>query len=336
MSEPRQLGRTGVPLSPIGMGCAPLGGLAGPVPALEVRDAIDRAWASGARYFDTSPWYGLGLSELRLGERLREHPRRDFVVSTKVGRTLHAPTDPAYRDAFWRGGLPFEHRFDYTYDGIMRSYEASLARLGLNRVDLLLIHDLDLAEIGSADLLYHHFADLERSGWRALESLRRHGEIRGIGAGVNLRGTIAEMLARFDIDFFLVAMPYTLLDQGPLDDEFPLCAERGVGLVIGSPFASGILATGSGIADPQYNYTSAPAEIVRRVEKIEAICAAHDVSLKAAALQFVLRHPLVASVIPGAIGAAQAEETFALGKVEIPAAFWDELRAKSLIHADAP
>jgi D-threo-aldose 1-dehydrogenase len=337
MSEQRRLlGRTGVELSALGMGCAPIGGLHGPVDAQDARDAIDAAWNNGVRYFDTSPWYGLGLSELRLGERLRDRPRENFIVSTKVGRTLHRPVDPAYRDAFWRGGLPFDHRFDYSYDGIMRSYEDSLARLGINRVDLLLIHDLDIAELGSAERVAHHFADLDRSGWRALESLRRYGEIRGIGAGVNLMGTIPVTLARYDIDFFLVAMPYTLIDQAPLDAEFPLCAARGAGLVIGSPFASGILATGADVAQPLYNYAHAPPDIVMKVRRIETVCASHGVPLKAAALQFPLRHPLVASVVPGAIDASQAGETFALDAVTIPEALWTDLRTEGLIHADAP
>lgn len=323
-------------LPPISMGCAPLAGLHAPVADNVAAETLNAAWDAGIRFFDTSPWYGRGLSELRLGRFLREQPRNEFTLSTKVGRTFHRPCDAAnYRSEFWAGGLPFEHRFDYTYDGIMRSYESSMMRLGLNTIDLLLIHDLDVAEIGSADLVAHHFRDLERSGWRALESLRQHGEIAAIGAGVNIRGTITEMLRRFDLDFFLVAMPYTLLDQSPLEDEFPLCSEHGAGVIIGSPFASGILATGSGVANPLYNYVPAAPEIVAKTRSIEAVCKRHGVSLKAAAIQFPLLHPLVASVLCGAIGTAQARENAGLLEPPIDASFWEELRREGLIRPES-
>lgn len=332
----RKLGKTSVQLPAIGLGCAPLAGLAAPVPENVAAETLSTAWDAGVRYFDTSPWYGRGLSELRLGQFLRQQPRGESIVSTKVGRTFHRPLDVVnYRSEFWVGGLPFEHRFDYTYDGIMRSYESSLARLGLNTLDLLLIHDLDVAEIGSVDLVAHHFQDLERSGWRALESLRRQGEVKALGAGVNIRGTIAEMLRRFDLDFFLVAMPYTLLDQAPLEDEFPLCAERGVGIIVGSPFASGILATGSSVATPLYNYVPAPPGMVAKTRRIEAVCNAHGVSLKAAAIQFPLLHPLVASVLCGAIGTAQARENAGLVAPPISRAFWDQLRREELIRPES-
>lgn len=330
---PRRLGRTSVRLSPLGLGCAPLGGLHAPVTDQDARETLEAAWTAGARYYDTSPWYGRGLSELRLGELLRARPRDAFVLSTKVGRTFHRPTDAAnYRSGFWAGGLPFEHRFDYTYDGIMRSYEDSLTRLGLNTVDLLLIHDLDVAEIGSPDLVAHHLADLERSGWRALRRLREEGEVRALGAGVNIAGVIPAMLQRFDLDFFLVAMPYTLLDQHIAATEFPLCDSRGVGLVIGSPFASGILATGSAAPQPMYNYEPAPAAVIDKARRIEAVCERHGVPLKAAAIQFPLRHPLVASVITGAVSGAQIAENAALAELPIPDDLWSDLRAEGLIH----
>ena len=333
----RPLGRTNVELSPVGFGGVPLGEIYHRVPEPQARATLESAWNNGIRYYDTSPWYGRGLSELRFGAALRQHRREDFVLSTKVGRTFHRPSDPAnFRGAFWAGGLPFEHRFDYTYDGIMRSYEQSLMRLGINTVDLLLIHDLDVAEIGSADLVAQHFVDLENSGWRALEALRHFGDIRGIGAGVNIMGTIPEFLRRFELDFFLVAMPYTLLDQAPLEEEFPLCAEHGAGIVIGSPFASGILATGASAPNPRYNYLPAPPEIVERVRGIEAVCAAHSVTLKAAAYQFPLRHPLVASVVAGGDSPAQVAENAHLAETEIPEAFWADLRTEKLIHPGSP
>lgn len=333
----RKLGSTDLELSELGMGCAPIGGLHAPVSEEDARSTLGAAWDCGVRYFDTSPWYGHGLSELRVGAALRERPRPDWILSTKVGRTFYRPYDPdTYRSDFWAGGLPFDYRFDYTYDGIMRSYEQSLMRLGLNRIEMLLIHDLDIAEIGSRDLVDHHFRDLERSGWRALETLRDHGEVRALGAGVNILGTIPEMLKRFDLDFVLVAMPYTLLDQAPLDEEFPLCADRGVGIVIGSPFASGILVTGTRVPQPLYNYTPASPEIIAKTKQIEAICARYNVSLRAAAIQFPLRHPVVASVIAGAISPIQAHENFQLAAAPVPDSLWAELRAERLIHADSP
>jgi len=333
----RPLGRTNLELSAVGFGGVPLGEIYHRVPEAQAQATLAAAWDNGIRYYDTSPWYGRGLSELRFGHALRQRPREDFVLSTKVGRTFHRPNDPAtFKGAFWAGGLPFEHRFDYSHDGIMRSYEQSLMRLGINTVDLLLIHDLDSAEIGSADLVAQHFTDLERSGWRALETLRHFGEIRGIGAGVNIMGTVPEFLRRFELDFFLVAMPYTLLDQAPLDAEFPMCAERGVGIVIGSPFASGILATGSTDPSPRYNYLPAPPDIVERVRGIETVCAAHGVSLKAAAYQFPLRHPLVASVVAGGDSPAQVAENAHLVDAGIPENLWADLRSERLIHPASP
>jgi D-threo-aldose 1-dehydrogenase len=333
----RPLGKSGLAISPVGLGGVPLGEIYARIDEADARATLESAWSAGIRYFDTSPWYGRGLSELRFGAMLRPKPRSEFVLSTKVGRTFHRPRNPStFKGDFWQGGLPFEHRFDYTYDGVMRSYDQSLMRLGMNSVDMLLIHDLDIAEIGSADLVQHHLRDLERSGWRALESLRAHGEIAAVGAGVNILGTIPPMLERFDLDFFLVAMPYTLLDQGPLDEEFPLCRERGVGVIIGSPFASGILATGADVAQPWYNYLPAPPGILEKVRNIERVCRAYHVTLKAAAYQFPLRLDLVAGVVSGAATAVQAVENASLLEETIPESFWSALHAEGLLHPDAP
>lgn len=333
----RRLGRTEVHLSPVGIGGVPLGEIYERVDERTAETTLESAWDSGIRYFDTSPWYGRGLSELRFGHLLRRKPRSEFTLATKVGRTFHRPADPAgFVGQFWKGGLSFDHRFDYTHAGIMRSYEQSMMRLGLNSIDLLLIHDLDVAEIGSEDLVRHHLKDLETSGWRALETLRQFKEIKAVGAGVNIMGTIPEFLRRFDLDFFLVAMPYTLIDQAPLDEEFPLCAARGVGIVVGSPFASGILATGSQVAKPMYNYIEATPEVVERVRRIEVVCGDYAVPLKAAAIQFPLRHSLVASVVSGAATAAQAAENAGLVDYPIPEEFWAELHRQHLLHPAAP
>jgi len=333
----RRLGRTAVQLSPIGIGGVPLGEIYKRIPEDDARQTLETAWNEGIRYYDTSPWYGRGLSELRFGQMLRQRPRDSFVISTKVGRTFHRPQDPAtFKGEFWAGGLPFQHRFDYTYDGIMRSYDQSLMRLGLNTVDMLLIHDLDVAEIGSLDLVNAHFTDLERSGWKALETLRRYGEIKAIGAGVNIMGTIPEFLRRFDLDFFLVAMPFTLLDQDVLEHEFPLCEDRGVGIIVGSPYASGILATGTAVAQPYYNYVPATPEIVAKTKRIEALCERHGVTLKAAAYQYPLRHPIVASVVSGAGSQTQATENARQLDAQIPEAFWDDLKTVGLLHPLSP
>src|SRR5207245_1784391 len=243
------------------------------------------------RYFDTAPWYGRGLSELRTGAGLRDPPRDEYVLSTKVGRWLRAPADPArFTTAPWIGGVRFEVVFDYSYDGIMRAYEQSQLRLGLTRYDLAIIHDLDLGYHAPEEKLATYFAQLATSGFRALSELKTAGLIRGIGAGINALGLIPRFLDLFDMDFFLVAMPYTLLNQEVLHEEFPRCIERGIGFVIGAVFSSGILATGA-IPTAHYNYAPAPPEILERVRRIEAACARHGVPLAAAALQFPLAHP---------------------------------------------
>lgn len=329
------LGRTRIALPALGLGCAPLGELNRIFSEVEADAILETAWDGGLRYFDTAPWYGRGLSELRLGRLLRRQRRSDFVLSTKVGRTMHRAPE-GYVPGFWKGGLRFQEKFDYSYDGIMRSYEQSQMRLGLDRVDMLLIHDLDVAEIGSQDLVEAHFSTLESSGWRALDQLRRSGEVAAVGAGVNIIGTIPQMLARFDLDFFLVAMPYTLAAQPALDGEFQLCEERGVGVVIGSPFASGILATGATVPAPKFNYVPAEPAMIAHVARIEAICDRLGIALPAAALQFPLRHPIVASVIAGAEEVGHVRSNIAWALLDIPEMLWDEIRAAGLLHSEAP
>jgi D-threo-aldose 1-dehydrogenase len=333
----RELGKTGIDVSVVGLGGVTLGEMYERVPEERAAETLDGAWAAGMRLFDTSPWYGRGLSELRFGASLRQRDRDQFVLSTKVGRTFHRPADPAkiFHDD-WVGGLPFEPRFDYTYTGIMRSFEQSLMRLGLNTIDVLLIHDLDLQEIGSEESLRSHRQDLADSGWRAIEELRSTCGVRAAGAGINAMGLIPGFLERFDLDFFLVAMPFTLLDQPVLDSEFPLCEGRGVGVIVGSPFASGILASGSKGASPYYNYLPATRDVLQRTAAIEKVCARHSVSLKAAAFNFPLLHPIVASVVSGAGSASQAEENAALAAVPVPRDLWLELRDLGLIHPGSP
>ena len=235
----------------------------------------------------------------------------------------------------WLGGLKFDAVFDYSYDGVMRSFEDSLQRLGINRIDVLLVHDLDTWHFKTEARVGPYMNQLYTGGWRALEELRDQGVIKGIGAGFNTMGTIPRYLEMFDIDFFLIAMRYTLLEQDVLDLEFPRCAERGVGIIIGGPYNSGITATGSG-PKAMYNYEPAGPEIQARVKKMEAVCARHGVPLAAAAMQFPLGHPIVASVIPGAISKAQVEMNVAAFRQAIPTDFWAELKHEKLIRADAP
>ena len=224
--------------------------------------------------------------------------------------------------------------FDYGYDGVMRSFEDSLQRLGINRVDVLLIHDLDPWDHNPATL-NAYFVELKTSGWRALAELREAGIIGGIGAGFNSMGSIPRFLDLFDMDFFLLAMRYTLLEQEVLETEFPLCEKRGVGIIVGAGFNSGILATGA-VKGAMYNYAPAGPDILERVRKIEAVCARHHVPLPAAALQFPLGHPIVASIIPGAISRANVEKNIAAFRHPIPADLWAELKHEKLIRADAP
>ena len=335
--QPRQLGNTDVQLNPLGLGGAPIGELYEKLPEAVVSDAIETAYRLGIRYFDTAPWYGHGLSEHRFGHVLRQKRRDEFILSTKVGRVYSAPKNLHHCSTSpWIGGLPFELRFDYRYDGIMRSYEDSLQRLSLNRVDLLLIHDLDTQYHQDLDGVEQCFKQLDGGrGWTALEELKATGLIKGIGAGINSAEMIHHFLDRFPIDFFLVAMPYTLLDQSPLNDEFSRCAEHNIGIVIGAPYASGILATGP-ITGAKYAYEPASNGILQRVQRISAICERHGVGLQAAALQFPLGHPNVAAVIPGAVSASQVAANVDLVQHAIPKAFWQELKSEQLIVPDAP
>lgn len=332
----RRLGRSDVALPALGFGGAHLGELYARVPEPQARATIEAAWEGGVRYFDTAPWYGNGLSEHRIGGLLRQHGRGEFVVSTKVGRTYARPRDlDTFSGAPWTGGLPFQHRFDYSHDGVMRAYEQSLLRLAVPRVDVLLIHDLDAGYHGEEGVA-ERLRELDAGGGlRALAELKSAGEIGAYGAGINDAAMIRRFLDLADLDLFLVAMPYTLLDQPALDEAFPLCAEQGAGVVIGAPFASGILASGA-VRGAKYGYAEASEDLLAKVRGLEAACARHGVPLAAAALQFPLHHPLVASVIPGAVSAEQVRQNLGLMRVEVPKDLWAELKAEGLLREDAP
>lgn len=332
-----QIGQTAVSLPRFGLGCAPLGERFLPVD-METADGIVRAAiGEGVSYFDTAPQYGQGKSEQRVGRILQTRPRKSFILSTKVGHLFSPPADRhSFEQTLKGGGLPFQIRSDYTRTGILRSYEHSLLRLGLNRIDMLIIHDLDVSHHGSRGAVDSHMRELvDGGGWAALQELKAAGEIRAIGCGINIPGQIPHMLANGDLDFFLVAMPYTLLDQDVLDDEFPLCERRGVSVVIGSVFASGILATGPRDG-ASYGYGPAPAAVLDKAAAIQRICEAHGVPLQSAALQFPLFHPLVASIIPGAYRVENVRDNLANLRRPIPPSLWSDLKDARLLRPDAP
>jgi D-threo-aldose 1-dehydrogenase len=333
----RQIGRTTLAVPVLGFGGATLGDAGGSIPEDQALSTIEAAYAAGIGYFDTSPWYGNGKSELRFGAVLRAKPRASYSLSTKVGRVYQRCTDPDHpSQQRWRGGLPFSPTFDYTREGVLRSYEQSLLRLGVDRIDALLIHDLDEGHLGSPDAVEARLDELDTGGgFAALAALKAAGEITAIGAGINRLGMIPKFLERFPIDFFLVAMPYTLLNQDALDEELPLCMARGVSVVIGAPFASGILAVGP-VAGATYGYQPAPDPILQKARAIKDIGERHDVPLGAAALQFPLAHPAVAAVIPGPINTDQLRANLKWMRHPVPAAFWQELKAEGLLRADAP
>jgi D-threo-aldose 1-dehydrogenase len=333
-SAPRNVGSTSLALPAFGFGSAHIGELYGKVDEADVEATLDTAWDAGIRFYDTAPWYGRGLSEHRLGHYLRGRPRGEFKLTTKVGRTLFRPKDPASFDRSpWAGGLNFDVDFDYTYGGVMRSYAQSLQRLAIDTVDALVIHDLDRGYHGDKQAGYEK--QLVESGIKALEELKKSCDVQAWGMGINDDDALENTASLVDLDFCLVAMPYTLLDQASLHRGMAALQRRGVSVIIGAPFASGILVTGSGDG-AHYAYGKASPAIQAKVRDIEAVCRSHNVALPAAALQFVLAHPIVVSVIPGATKASEVMKNVASVDAPIPAAFWSDLKARKLIDPDAP
>jgi D-threo-aldose 1-dehydrogenase len=332
-----RIGTTNVEVTCFGFGGAPLGERFVRVDNPTADLVVEAAYAAGINYFDTAPQYGQGKSESRLGRVLHTKPRETFILSTKVGHLFERPQDrAAFARSLKGNGFQFASHSDYTYDGVMRSYEHSLLRLGLNRVDVLVIHDIDEFHHGSREKVDLHFDELTKGGgWRALEELKRTGEVRAIGCGVNQLGTIPDILCRGEVDFFLVAMPYTLLDQGTLDKEFPLCTERKVSIVIGAVFASGILATGA-TETASYGYSPSSQTIKEKVVAISRICDEHGIPIQAAALQFPMHHSLVAAIIPGAYRPENIEDNHRNFRLSIPASLWSDLKSAGLLRPDAP
>jgi D-threo-aldose 1-dehydrogenase len=288
----------------LGLGTAPLAGLYRPVDEDAARATLERAWDLGVRYFDTAPYYGSGLGEQRLGAVLQGRSRDAFAVSTKVGRLLR----PGRSD--WHGAPPLAAVFDFSYDGALRSLEESLERLGLDRVDIALVHDPD-----------DHYEEARDGAFRALRGLRDQGVVRAIGVGMNQTEILCRFAREVDPDCFLVAGRYTLLDRSAADELLPLCEDRGIAVIAGGVFNSGVLADGD-----TYDYEPAPADVLARVRRLREICAQRDVPVGAAALQFPLRHPAVACALVGCRSAAEVEEDALLLERHLPDELWEELR----------
>ncbi|MCU1386467.1 MAG: pyridoxal 4-dehydrogenase [Acidobacteria bacterium] len=333
----RALGATGLKVTELGFGTAPLGNLFKPLPDVTARETLAAAERAGFGYYDTAPFYGFGLSERRLGDSLRA--RKDIVLSTKVGRLLKPVSGPVDENIARHGyatPMPFEPVYDYSYDAVMRSFEESLQRLGLSRIDLLYIHDI--GRLTHDEKNAARMAELTKGGGlKALEELRRAGAIAGFGMGVNEIPACLEVMGHARLDVILLAGRYTLLEQNALDELFPACEAAATAIVVGGPYNSGILAVGTKTGAPlYYDYEPAPAAVIEKVRKIEAVCDRHAVPLAAAALQFPLAHKLVASVIPGLDSPQRVEQTIALYRHKIPAALWQDLRSENLIRSDAP
>lgn len=321
-----------IPFTLLGFGSAPLGNYLRPLSEADCDATLEAAWDSGMRYFDTAPFYGFGLSETRVGRLLKKVKRSDYVISTKVGRLFEPCAVEEMNSGFFKDTPQLRFYYDYSYDGVMRSYEESLQRLGIDNVDILYVHDVDAFCHGGREGSEAAIQSLLKlGGWRALTELRDSGAISAIGAGVNEWQPCARLLELADPDLFLLAGRYTLLEQDPIDTLFPQCAKRGAGVVIGGPYNSGILA---GLTT--YNYAEAPPEIAQRAQALDAVCRAHGVPIIRAALQFVAAHPVVVSVIPGGQNVKETRQNAALLNETIPAALWAELKAKHLIHPQSP
>jgi D-threo-aldose 1-dehydrogenase len=320
------IGKTGLLVSRLGFGGVPLGGLYQDVSEAEAGATVRRALELGINYFDTAPIYGFGKGETRLGGELASVRRDSIVVATKVGYSLVPETGESGGQVFHRFANvpPLRPIFDYSYDGIMRTFEGSLLRLNLPYVDILNIHDPD-----------HHWEEAITIAYPAVHRLRNEGVVRAIGVGMNQAGMLARFAREGDFDCLLLAGRYTLIDHSGLHELLPICQRKGISVIIGGPYNSGILATGAR-SDATYNYDVAEPAVLAKVAAIEAVCDRYQVPLPAAALQFPMAHPAVTAIIPGARSTAEVEENHRLFKLPIPDAFWQELRHLGLLPADAP
>lgn len=323
-----------ISFSELGLGGAVIGNLYSARTEADVDETLQGAWDAGMRYFDTAPLYGLGLSESRMNRFFRSKPRDEFIVSTKVGRLLRrCPPEERTGIGFYFDTPSRREIYDYGYDGVLRSVEDSLERLGLDRVDILYVHDIDIFNHKSVEARDVRIDELMAGGYRALIELRDQGVIKAFGAGVNDWQTCEILARRGDFDLFLMAGQYSLLRQESLDSFLPLCVERGIGVVVGGVFNSGILATGA-VPGAKFDYAPASDAVLDRVRKIEAVCKTHGVRLADAALRFPLGHPAVACVIPGAGNAREVRQAVESLATEIPDGLWSDLAAAGLIAAE--
>ncbi|ASJ72604.1 aldo/keto reductase [Granulosicoccus antarcticus] len=324
----RPIGNTSIAVTELGLGCAAMAGNHRPVEDVDIAGAIDEALENKVGYVDTAPFYGFGRSEHFVGNGLRH--RDDYVLSTKAGRLLAPgfPTDSSAGE--WPGSFPFHQIYDYSYEGVMRSYEDSLQRLGVSRIDILLLHDIGAMQHGE-EANRALFNDAMTGGYRALDELRRAGDIKAIGLGVNEQEVCLQAMEHGHWDAFLLAGRYTLLEQAPLDKLFPACAEAETSIILGGPFNSGILVGGE-----TWNYAKAPADVVEKVRRINEICQSHGVPLPAAALQFPLGATQVASVIPGPRSRSDMRQILDWFQLDIPASLWSDLQNAQLLAENAP
>jgi D-threo-aldose 1-dehydrogenase len=324
----RALGRSGLRLTEIGFGAGPLGGFYGPVTAEDAVQAVNAAWGAGIRYFDVAPLYGHGRAELLLGHVLREKPRDEFVLSTKIGRYLVPARGGDDARAIRAGGLPFVPILDYSRDGVERSLEQSLQRLGLSRIDIVLIHDVDAHAQGSVEAAERAFRAATEGALPALGEMKRAGHVRAIGIGVNQVEWALRWLDAADLDCVMIAGRCTLLNREALPRLLPACASRGIGVLAAGAFNGGLLAQRHrGIQDPapHYNYRPAPAEVLARLAALEDLAARTGTELAAAAIRFVLRQQAVSSLVVGAMSAAEVLQNVAALHTAIPDGFWSEV-----------
>lgn len=320
-----RLGRSAVEVTELGFGGGPLGGLFAPLDEDTAAGALAAAWESGVRYFDTSPHYGIGQSERRTGDFLRGRPRETYTLSTKVGRLL-VPQDPQGRtDERFR--VPATHRrvWDFSRDGILRSVEDSLTRMGADRIDVLFLHDAE-----------EHFEEALRDGYPALAELRAQGVVGAVGAGMYHSGMLARLVRETDVDVVMLSGHYTLLAHGALDDLLPACTERGVSVLAASVFNSGLLATSRPQPGAHFDYAPAAPDVLARTHRIADVCEAHGVALPTAAMRFPLLHPAVAGVVVGMRSADEVGSDIASFTADVPPGLWTDLRAEGLLDERAP
>jgi D-threo-aldose 1-dehydrogenase len=332
----RRLGRTDVWLPALGLGGAGFGNLYRPIEDETAILAVRWALNEGIDYLDTAPHYGFGLSEKRIGEALSGHDRSSVTLSTKVGRVL-TPTkdaDPTRARHGFFSSEPFEPTFDYSYDGVMRSFDSSLKRLRTDTIDMLLCHDLGELTHGADHA--KRMSEFLNGGYRAMQVLRADGRVRALGVGVNEWEVCSTLLPQCEMDCVLLAGRYTLLEQGAPTEFFELCAQRQVSLIIGGPFNSGILASSSNELDAHYNYEPPPHHVVERVQRLQRVCSTFGVPVGAAALQFPLAHPQVASVIAGCASVDEVRQAKEWMAWPIPAELWSTLKDSNLLHSNAP